>query len=126
MSAKPPSYYQNNDTNNPSKEIWANSGIYDQKSYGQLQYSPDIPNFIPNTGIALRIPEILNPPLIPTDSSLLSAPPHTFSSGNYFIDNMDLFNPFRHYAIPTMTFDPQNFLVETVNVFNVYSMRYRV
>jgi len=37
-----PSYYVNKDNNNPSKEIWANSGIYDQKSYGPSQYAQDI------------------------------------------------------------------------------------
>jgi hypothetical protein len=122
-----PSYYLNNDDNNPSKEIWANSGIYDQKSYGPLQYAPDIEDAItPNTGILSRPILPLTPPLLPTDSSLLSAPANTFSSGNYFVDNMDLFNPFRHHSIPTMTFDPQDFLIQTVNVFNVYSRKYRV
>jgi hypothetical protein len=122
-----PEYYTNKDNNNPSKEIWANSGIYNQKSYGPLQYFPDIPDaIIPNAGIATRLPTILTPPILPTDSSLLSAPAHTFSSGNYFVDNMDLFNKFRHYNIPTMVFDPQDFLIQTVNVFNVYSRRYRV
>jgi hypothetical protein len=123
-----PIYYVNKDNNNPSKEIWANSGIYDQKSYGPLQYAPDIENAItPNTGISLRTtPPPLTPPLIQTDSALLSAPAGTFSSGNYFVDNMDLFNPFRHHSIRTMTFDPQDFLIETVNVFNVYSRKYRI
>ena len=122
-----PSYYTNQDNNNPSKEIWANSGIYDQKSYGPLQYAPDNANGItPNTGIALRLPTPFTPPILPTDSSLLSAPAHTFSSGNYFVDNMDLFNKFRHHSISTMVFDPQDFLIQTVNVFNVYSRRYRV
>lgn len=122
-----PEYYQNNDNNNPSKEIWANSGIYDRKSYGGTQYAQDMANsIIPNTAISSRIPEELNPPLLATNSALLSAPRYTFSSGNYFIDNMDLFNPFRHYAVPTMVFDPQDLLIETVNVFNVYSTQYRV
>jgi len=122
-----PSYYQNRDNNNPSKEIWANSGIYDQKSYGPTQYVADmIGSFASNTGISYRPPTNFIPPLISTNSSLLSAPAHTFSSGNYFIDNMDLFNPFRHYSIPTLVFNPDNLLIQTVNVFNVYSTQYRV
>jgi len=122
-----PSYYLNNDDNNPSKEIWANSGIYDQKSYGPSQYAQDITGAItPNTAILSRPILPLTPPLLQTDSSLLSAPANTFSSGNYFVDNMDLFNPFRHHSISTMIFDPQDFLIQTVNVFNVYSRKYRV
>jgi hypothetical protein len=122
-----PIYYVNKDNNNPSKEIWANSGIYDQKSYGPSQYAQDITDAItPNTGILSRPILPLTPPLLQTDSSLLSAPANTFSSGNYFVDNMDLFNPFRHHSISTMIFDPQDFLIQTVNVFNVYSRRYRI
>jgi hypothetical protein len=122
-----PSYYLNNDNNNPSKEIWANSGIYDQKSYGPSQYAQDITGATtPNTAILSRPILPLTPPLLQTDSSLLSAPANTFSSGNYFVDNMDLFNPFRHHSISTMIFDPQDFLIQTVNVFNVYSRKYRV
>lgn len=120
-----PQYYQNNDNNNPSKEIWANSGIYDQRSYGSSQYVSDTTNSTaPNTGISVKNQQS-DPPVTYTDSSLLSAPRYTFSSGNYFIDNMDIFNPYRHY-IDGIIFDPQDFLRETVNVFNVYSINYRV
>lgn len=124
MSQKPPSYYQNNDNNSPTKEIWATSGIYDQQSYGATQYAADMPNTGANTGINTKIPVFLSPPLVDTDSALLSTPQNTFSSGNYFIDDMQIFNPYRHH-VGSIQFDPQSFLIATVNFFNVYSIKYR-
>lgn len=125
-----PEYYSNKNNNNPTKEIWATSGIYDQKNYAtsNTQYAPDVINSpLPNTGINNRRTETLTSPVIPTDSELFSAPPFTLSSGNYFIDDMEIFNPYRHYIDNSnITFDPQVFLKQTINVFNVYNVRYRV
>lgn len=128
-----------NDKNNPSKEIWASSGIYDQKAYKSPPiYSPDMPNsFIANTGISVTTTSttkspnqyqphfdhtfrIIAPERVPALNKAL------LSDSNYFIDDMLVFNDYIHYdELRSLRFNPQSFLEEAVVSFNVYSMEYR-
>jgi len=130
---------QNN--NNPSKEILASSGIYDKISYANRKYANDFPDqTIPNTGIVVTTP----PPGAPDSRITTAYAPHlnhTFrisvpdkqlptallNGGNFFIDDMLVFNKYVHYESsgPVRTFDPQSFLQQSVANFNVYSLEFR-
>lgn len=58
--------------NNPSKELFANSGIYDGSIYAQSPYADDIPNsLVPNTGI--RSTTILSAIPNPNSHSIIPA-----------------------------------------------------
>jgi hypothetical protein len=112
--------------NNPSKEIWAStpSGIFHPIFSAITPYAPDIPlsNF-PNTSwqttttstTTTRAPEI-------TSNLLLG-----LGSGNYFIDDMLVFNSYIHYDTKSSikSFNPQSLLEQSVTAFNAYSLEYR-
>lgn len=110
--------------NNPTKEIFASSGIFTGEILAPSPYAVDIPQFSgPNTGIQIttttttttRAPEIT--------SNLLMG----LGSGNYFIDDMLVFNNYIHYDTKNSikTFNPQGLLEQSVTAFNAYSLEYR-
>jgi hypothetical protein len=107
--------------NNPSKEIFAASGIYND-DIGPLNgnvYAPDLPNnFFPNEGTASTT-------TTPPDSNIEQLPNALFSSdlrgGNYFIDDMQVFNNYRHY-VNGLQFNPQSFLEQSIVTFNIYNL----
>jgi hypothetical protein len=116
-----------NQINNPTKEILASSGIYDGKILSNKLYANDLPNStIANTGI-----NVTSTTTSSTTSSTTPSPTSDWllSSGNYFIDDMLVFNNYIHYDSDMFggirTFDPQSFLEQATATFNVYSMEYR-
>lgn len=139
----------NQNNNNPSKEILASSGIYDKINYAPTRYAIDRPGqIVPNTGIVTTTPSpfllpSLSNPALPIPPELYSPQTeHAFrrnvvprlvglrtaalSDGNYFIDDMLVFNKYIHYdSPPVKTFDPQSFLQEAIVQFNIYSLEYR-
>lgn len=133
--------YDSNATNNPSKEIWASSGIHTQIPYASQAYAPDIPNsLVPNTGIQTTTttttlnpdnPESYNPFNKHSFNITLTgiAPPLNkalLGDGNYFIDDMLVFNKYISYDTRTLrTFDPESFLKQSIVNFNIYSLEYR-
>lgn len=123
MPLDPTAIEKNN--NNPSKEIWASSGIYDRKNYGRTPiYADDITNsLVPNTGINTTTTSTTQPPTAGT----LYDQFRFLSSGNFYIDDMLVFNQYIHYDTngALKTFDPQSFLQEAVVTFNIYSLQYR-
>lgn len=122
MPLDPTVVYKN--TNSPSKEIWASSGIYDQKNYGPQNdiYSPDTPNsVVPNTGINTTTSSTTPSPTAET----LNPEFKFLSNGTFYIDDMLIFNKYIHYDGSSRTFDPQSFLQEALVTFNVYSLEYR-
>lgn len=129
-----------NNNNNPSKEIWASSGIYDQKAYKNPPiYYPDASNsLLANTGISVTTSSTTQPP----ENAYQPHSDHTFrivapgrtpplnkvllSDSNYFIDDMLVFNDYIHYDDKKpVRFNPQAFLEAAVVSFNIYSMEYR-
>lgn len=110
------------DINNPSKEIFAASGIYEQGivPFFTSYYAPDLPNSpYPNKGI-LDFPIITTPPPNIQDNLKMD-----LTGGNFFIDDMLVFNKYIHYTSPLKTFDPQSFLQQSVVTFNIYSLENR-
>lgn len=106
--------------NNPSKEIFAASGIYEKGTVPLLgsYYAPDEPNSIlPNTGV-LNLEVVTTPPPQGGEDWSLGM---DLTGGNFFIDDMLVFNKYIHYTLPLKTFDPQSFLQESVVTFNVYN-----
>lgn len=115
----PPANY-----NNPTKEIFASSGIFSGKTLAPRVYAIDIPSSpVPNTGTQIttttttttRAPEI-------TPNLLMG-----LGSGNYFIDDMLVFNNYIHYDTKNAlkVFNPQSLLEQSVTAFNAYSLEYR-
>ena len=105
----------NQNTNNPSKEILASSGIYDKVVYAPIRYAVDRPGLIPNTGIVTTTP---SPAMQKNPATPASYSPHLehsfritalgrepgleramLSDGNYFIDDMLVFNKYIHYDV---------------------------
>lgn len=127
--------------NNPSKEIWASSGIYNEKSYAPLPYASDNnKSLVSNTGIQITTTTTTKNP----DNSFSYSPhlDHSFniqlngisaplnkamlSDSNYFIDDMLVFNKYISYDPRRLvTFDPQSFLEQSIVNFNIYSLEYR-
>jgi hypothetical protein len=118
MATTPPPY---NQINNPTKEILASSGIFDQKPLAPRLFEVDRPNIVPaNTGIQQTT----------TSTTPRPQPGNVFdnlSSGNFFIDDMLVFNKYIHYDTKSSlkTFDPQSFLQESIGGFNIYSREFR-
>jgi hypothetical protein len=109
-----------NDINNPSKEIFAASGIYERGvvPFRPSYYAPDRPNSpLPNNGI-LELTVVTTPPPQGGEDWSLGM---DLTGGNFFIDDMLVFNKYIHYTPPLKTFDPQSFLQESVVTFNVYN-----
>jgi hypothetical protein len=110
------------DINNPTKEILASSGIFDGKTYAPLPYAVDVPiSWISNTGIQTTTTTTPQPSLITGAGVFASG----LSSGNYFIDDMLIFNDYIHYAGTPRRFNTQRFLQEAVVAFNIYSLEFR-
>lgn len=117
-----------NNTNNPSKEIWASSGVFNKQVYASPPYYQDVPNsLVPNTGIQTTTTTTTTTPT-PTsqlDNALFNG---MLSSGNYFVDDMLVFNNYIHYdtkTLPAKTFNPRSFLQQSIVSFNIYSMEYK-
>lgn len=113
--------------NNPTKEILASSGIYDGKVLSNKLYADDIPSsLIANTGINTTTTSTTTKP--PTSSGT-PQPFSILSSGNYFIDDMLVFNNYIHYDSDMFggirSFNPRSFLEQANVTFNAYSMEYR-
>lgn len=120
ITAPPPS-----DVNNPSKEIFGASGIYykgvfpNDPTPESGYYSGDMPNSpTPNTGI-LVIPTTTTTPSPNNLGHALDAA--DLRSGNFFVDDMLVFNNYIHYVLPLRTFNPQSFLQASVVNFNIYN-----
>lgn len=120
-TVNPHNYSENK--NNPTKEILASSGIWDNTPYAPTPYAVDIPNsLVPNTGI--------NTTTTSSTTSSTTSPPSSgsdpsfgiISSGNLYIDDMLIFNDYIHYASTTgiKRFNPQTFLQQAVTAFNAY------
>lgn len=111
--------------NNPTKEILASSGIWDEKLYAPTLFATDIPNSIePNTGINTTTTSTTTPnPNIANSGSQPDLGPT--SSGNFIIDDMLIFNKYIHYSKGSFesvrTFNPQTFLTQSVVTFNIYN-----
>jgi hypothetical protein len=128
-------------TNNPSKEIWASSGVHSQVPYAAQPYAPDIPNsLVLNTGIQTTTTTTTLNPDAPASYNPITQ--HSFyialtgvnpplnraliSDGNYFIEDMLVFNKYISYdSRKLITFDPESFLKESIVNFNIYSLEYR-
>jgi hypothetical protein len=128
-------------SNNPSKEIWASSGVHSRVPYAAQSYAPDIPNSLaPNTGIQTTTTTTTRSPDDPTAYNPINQ--HSFyitltgvqpplnkaliNDGNYFIDDMLVFNKYISYdSRKLITFDPESFLKESIVNFNIYSLEYR-
>ena len=122
ITTPPPPY---NQINNPTKEIIASSGIFVRPPESGILapdlFAVDRPNsLIANTGIQK------------TTTSTTPTPPGgnvfgNLSSGNFFIDDMLVFNKYIHYDTKgsVKTFDPQSFLQESIGGFNIYSREFR-
>jgi len=124
--------------NNPTKEIFPSSGIYDQKPYAPQAYAPDRPNtIIPNTGIQVTTTSTTRPPDAnqynpQTDHAFRVAatgrvPPLNralLTDSNYFVDDMLVFNDYIHYN-RSIRFNPQSFLEQAIVSFNRYSLENR-
>jgi hypothetical protein len=122
MATTPPPY---NQINNPTKEILASSGIFVRPPESGILaprlFAVDLPNsFFANTGIQQT-----------TTSTTPRPPPgnvfDNLSSGNFFIDDMLVFNKYIHYDTKSSlkTFDPQSFLQESIGGFNMYGREFR-
>lgn len=127
--------------NNPSKEILASSGIYNQQRYAPQPYADDTgSSLISNTGIQTTTTTTTKNPDNPDAYDPRSQ--HAFfialnnvpapqnramlNDGNYFIDDMLVFNKYISYDTRKLvTFDPQSFLEESIVNFNIYSLEYR-
>lgn len=116
-----------NNFNNPTKEIWASSGIFSGERYSDKPYAVDLPNSnIPNTGInttTTSTTTTISPSLQLQNALFYSE----LSSGTYLIDNLLVFNKYIHYGgiTPVVTFNPETFLTESIVKFNLYSLQYR-
>lgn len=106
--------------NNPSKEIFAASGIYETNQIigNPPFYADDLPGFAPNTGI--KPVNTIAQPL--TTNALFSA---DLSRSNRFIDDMIIFNDYIHYGQPSIRFNPEFFLQQSVVSFNMYNLENR-
>jgi len=127
--------------NNPSKEIWASSGIYNEKPYASLPYASDVPqSLVSNTGIQITTTSTTKNPDSPVSYSPnadhsfrislqgINAPLNKamLSDSNYFVDDMLVFNKYISYNDKRyITFDPQSFLEQSIVNFNIYSLEYR-
>lgn len=123
MATTPPPY---NQTNNPTKEILASSGIFVRPPESGILapslFAVDLPNsLIANTGIQKTTTSTTTTP-IPGARVF-----DNLSSGNFFIDDMLVFNKYIHYDTKgsLKTFDPQSFLQESVDGFNAYGREFR-
>ena len=111
---KPPSP---RNINNPSKEIFASSGIYNS---GILPdgppFAPDLPNStVANTGVASTLP----PPLVVTTTL---APGHQFiplSNMTPFVDDINVINNYLHYNLEKQ-FNPRSFLQNANITYRIY------
>lgn len=115
-------YYKNH--NNPSKEILASSGIWDEKPYAPFPYADDIPkSLIANTGINTTTTTTTSttPNVISTSGSepILGV----LSSGTFSIDDMLVFNNYIHYDVNNTlrSFNTQTFLEQAITTFNVFT-----
>lgn len=118
-----PPYYQKN---NPTKEIWASSGIFTGAVYAPTPYAIDIPdNTLANTGRNTTSTTSSTTPA-PSSNALFVS---DLSNHNYYIDDMLVFNKYIHYASGiggmVRTFDPESFLQQATNTFNAYSLENR-
>lgn len=116
----PPPYDFAQNKNNPTKEILASSGIWEEKPYALTLFASDIPNvLVPNTGINSTTTTTAAPS---TSGSIPYLGISTISSGNYYIDNMLIFNSYHHYDTKNQLrkFDPQTFLQQSIKFFNIY------
>jgi hypothetical protein len=79
--------------NNPTKEIFASSGIYDEIAYAQQPYASDIPNSVTaNTGINTTTTTTSTTTTTPSPSGLTP-----LSSFVPFIHDILIFNNYIHY-----------------------------
>lgn len=112
--------------NNPTKEILASSGIWDDTPYAPTPFAPDIPNSIaPNTGINTTTTTTTTfNPMMGSGTDPFLGP---ISSGNLVIDDMLVFNKYIHYKNNNrvITFHPQTFLEQSIVTFNIYSLENR-
>ena len=106
-------------TNNPTKEILASSGIYNGISYAETPFAADVPNsLVANTGINSTTTETSTTVSPSLNHALFQS---NLTSGNYFIDDMLVFNKYIHYYDFKM-FHPQAFLQQSIVTFNRYSL----
>lgn len=130
MALNPPSIENNN--NNPTKEILASTGIYNGEIYSPTPYATDLPGITAaNTGINVTTTTTTTlAPAGPLNNALFVS---DLSSGNYYIDDMLVFNKYIHYSSNVMgtitgkviSFDPESFLQQATNTFNAYSLENR-
>jgi len=110
--------------NNPSREILSASGLYSNPQ--STNYAEDKPNSpAPNWDTASTTTQ---QPTLPSARNALAD--SDLRNGNYFIDDMQVFNNYIHYsANPTtlsaIQFNPQAFLQQSIVTFNIYSLEYR-
>jgi hypothetical protein len=123
MATTPPPY---NQINNPTKEILASSGIFvrppESGILAPALFAVDLPNsLIANTGIQKTTTSTTPRPTV--GGRVFD----NLSSGNFFIDDMLVFNKYIHYDTKQAlkTFDPQSFLQESIGGFNIYSREFR-
>lgn len=118
-----------NNSNNPTKEIFASSDIYTGEVYAPTAYANDIPNsVIANTGI--NTTTTTSTTSNPLNNALFSS---NLTNHNYYIDDMLVFNKYIHYSSSVIgkvtgkliTFDPESFLQQATNTFNAYSLENR-
>lgn len=137
-----PKQYWYNDTNNPSKEILASSGIYDETPYARTPYARDLPNRLhANIGTqTVTIPnaddKIINRSYNPAVDHVFNitanrTPPLNkamLNDHNIFVDDMQVFNKYVHYQNGNFirSFDPSSFLQQSIVNFNIYSLQYRI
>ena len=112
------------DYNNPTKEILASSGIYNGTVMSNKLFADDIPRTgIANTGINTTTTTTTTA----AGTTLQPFPP--LSSGNYFIDDMLIFNNFIYHDSDLLggvkQFNPRLFLEQANVTFNAYSLEYR-
>lgn len=113
-----PQYFDKN-FNNPTKEIMASSGIWNDTPYASNPYAIDIPNsLIPNTGINTTTTSSTTTSSTPPPSSGTMPDLGVLSDGYMYPDDMLIFNDYIHYVGNPIRFNPQVFLQEAVASFN--------
>lgn len=123
ITPNPQIFAQN--TNNPTKEILASSGIWDETAYAPTPFANDIPNSTgPNT---LRNTTTTTTSTVDPNVAVSGTDPYLgpISSGNLVIDDMLVFNKYIHYnkkGGSVITFHPQSFLEQSIVTFNIYNM----
>jgi hypothetical protein len=112
--------------NNPTKEIWASSGIYTKEVYSNQPYANDLPLSFDGNTARNSTSTTPTPASNPLNNALFSA---DLTIPYKYVDDIVIFNNYIHYSSTITggmtTFNPQSFLEQATNTFNAYNLENR-